>query len=110
MYGFVADTFAKARNEERVFIFDREALAHDEPPRKGITASIVEIDDAFLGAFSEHAKRSHFAVNIGEIDTAQLRKTHTAVQEERDDGKIAGAVFRKGIVFHRFKKSKAFIE
>ena len=65
LYSLVADAFAKARNKEGVFVFDREAFTQNEPLGQRITASVVQVDDTLFSAFSKHTKRTHFAVNVG---------------------------------------------
>ena len=109
--GFIADSGIAVAEKERVGIGGerRERTADHKILRKGGTAGVVQINDALLGAFTEHAQGSQLAVDVRKADADKLRKTHTAIEKEGDDSKISRTVARILIVKNALEQGNAFL-
>ena len=110
LHGLLADAESASAEEECAFLLGflclfpytgREALLHII--QNDNAAGIVQIDDALLCTFSDDTHGAEIAVEIVQIDSAQLRKTHAAVQKERNDGIVPHHRLGGFVIFDRLQ-------
>ena len=88
LHSAAADPPVIAAEKERVWFFGR-IVAHGKIILYRRKAGVIEIDNAFLAALSEHAYLPIEEVQISGIHADQLRKPESAVEKQRNDAVIA---------------------
>ena len=103
-----ADALVAGGEEEGVLIAPDDGAAHGEIAVERFLARVVEVDDAHLVSFTEHAQR--VVLNVRGVERAKLGNTQAAVQKERQDAVIPLAVLsvHRGQQLHAFFQGEVF--
>ena len=95
VYHGTADALILTGQKQRVFVLAADGSAYHQIARQRILAGLVQIDHPHLIALAQHPQG--IVVDVGDIQTDQLRDTQAAVEKQRQDAVIplpVGAVHR----------------
>ena len=111
LHRLVADPCVPRGQEQRVLVaYLRVRGAHREVFFYRLAAGVVQVYHTLLIALSDDPHRRYSAVDVREIDPAELRETHPAVQEQRQYAVVPLTRLRLRVAENRAEKRLALGE
>ena len=108
LHGLYAHSLIQTAQKDRFCVNVRVFLAYARSKIIGQCrlTSIVEVNDALLATFTHNAQGGQVGVDVADVNSDKFRKTHSAVEEERQNGIVAFAKFGFLIIVNRRQKAQ----
>ncbi len=91
MHALQAEPIAGVAVKQRLFVLRALGRARGQVALQRVAARIVEVQDALLVAFADHAQRV-IAAHVADVQPGDLRTAQPAVEQQRQDAVVARRV------------------